>query len=70
MTHPQAKMLKDPETSYAAALFLSVLGAHPPTARAIIATDGTLEQLVGLLQPGEGWTGEQRQRVNICSDKG
>ena len=52
--HPQAKLIKDPETSPAAAELLSVLAAHPPTAKAIIATDGVLQGLVAKLQPGEG----------------
>ena len=60
LPHPQAKMLKDPETSNSAANFLGVLAAHPPAAKAIIATDGVLQRLVAMLQPGEGAAGEQQ----------
>ena len=64
--HPQAKLLKDPGTASSAAWFLAVLAVHPPTAKAIIATEGTLQLLVDMLQPvraaseGECWCGRLR----------
>ena len=54
-------MLKDPETNISAAHFLSMLAAHPPTAKAIIATGGALQRLVAMLQPGDEAAGEQGQ---------
>ena len=50
---PQAKLLKDPDTAISAAGVLAVLAAHPPTAKAIIATDGMLQLLVDKLHPGK-----------------